>query len=50
VPAAERRETGSVPSTPEARGLLLRCLLFPIYPSLGRRNIDTISKVLMTLP
>ena len=56
---AEQRGIGSPPppapvpapaATPEARNLLLRCLLFPLYPSLGRRNVDTISKVLMTLP
>ncbi len=58
-PASQGPDSGAVaagmaqmpaPQTPEARNLLLRCLLFPLYPSLGRRNIDTISKVLMSLP
>jgi len=35
---------------PNARQLMLRCLLFPCYPMLGKRNVDTISKVLTTLP
>jgi len=35
---------------PNARGLFLRCLLFPLYPSLGKQNATTVSKVLATLP
>ena len=54
APPAEQAAPAALPTpigeTPEARNLLLRCLLFPLYPSLGRRNVDTISKVLMTLP
>ncbi|MBN1409875.1 MAG: DegT/DnrJ/EryC1/StrS aminotransferase family protein [Spirochaetales bacterium] len=37
-------------SLPNARNLMLRCLLFPCYPMLGRKNIELISKVLSTLP
>lgn len=33
-----------------ARALYLRCLLFPLYPSLGKQNAAVVSKVLSTLP
>ncbi len=33
-----------------ARSLMLRCVLFPLYPTLGKRDVETISKVLGTLP
>jgi len=33
-----------------ARSLMLRCLLFPLYPMLGKRDVETVSKVLATLP
>ena len=42
-PAAE----GSVKA---ARGLLLRCVLFPIYPTLTNAQIQQIGKVLATVP
>ncbi|MBE3133215.1 MAG: hypothetical protein IMZ55_07060 [Acidobacteria bacterium] len=35
---------------PRARSLMLRCLLFPLYPMLAKRDVETISKVLATLP
>jgi perosamine synthetase len=35
---------------PHAKSLLLRCLLFPLYPMLGSKNIDIITRVLSTLP
>jgi len=35
---------------PNARNLLLRCLLFPLYPTLGSRNVERIVTVLSTLP
>ncbi|MCK4543118.1 MAG: DegT/DnrJ/EryC1/StrS aminotransferase family protein [Spirochaetales bacterium] len=35
---------------PNARALALRCLLFPLYPMMGKRNAELISKVLSTLP
>jgi perosamine synthetase len=37
-------------SCPHARTLLLCCLLFPLYPMLGRRDIELVCKVLATLP
>lgn len=37
-------------SCPNAQNLFWRCLLFPLYPTLGRRNVQLISKVLSTLP
>ena len=35
---------------PAASALLLRCLLFPLYPTLTKADIERISKVLTTLP
>ncbi len=35
---------------PEASNLKLRSLLFPLYPNLGKTNIEQIVKVLTTLP
>jgi dTDP-4-amino-4,6-dideoxygalactose transaminase len=35
---------------PNARSLMLRCLLFPLYPMMGRREVETVQKVLATLP
>ncbi len=37
-------------SCPEAKALLLRCVNFPLYPMLGKKNIAEISKVLSSLP
>ena len=39
-----------VEECPGARILLLRCVFFPLYPSLGSKDITMISKVLSTLP
>lgn len=35
---------------PHARMLLRRCLLFPLYPMLPRRDVETVAKVLAALP
>jgi dTDP-4-amino-4,6-dideoxygalactose transaminase len=35
---------------PVARSIILRCILFPLYPTIGKKNSETISKVLSTLP
>ncbi len=35
---------------PEAETLVLNCVLFPLYPSLGKQNSELISRVLATLP
>ncbi len=35
---------------PAARSLALSVLLFPLYPTLGKKNVQHISKVLSTLP
>lgn len=45
--AQTRREEKTLPN---ARELLWRCLLFPLYPSLARKDVQLISKVLSTLP
>ena len=33
-----------------AKSLLLRCILFPLYPRLGAKNTEKIARVLRTLP
>ncbi len=33
-----------------ARSLVLRCLLFPLYPMLGKRDVEGVCRVLATLP
>ena len=33
-----------------ARSLVLRCLLFPLYPMLGKRDVESVCKVLASLP
>ena len=35
---------------PTAHKLSLRCLLFPLYPMLGRKHVESICRVLATLP
>ncbi|MBN1524009.1 MAG: DegT/DnrJ/EryC1/StrS aminotransferase family protein [Spirochaetales bacterium] len=35
---------------PNAKSLLLRCVLFPLYPTLGKKNAAHIAKVLSALP
>jgi dTDP-4-amino-4,6-dideoxygalactose transaminase len=35
---------------PIARQFMLRCLVFPLYPTLGRQQAEQIAKVLSTLP
>jgi dTDP-4-amino-4,6-dideoxygalactose transaminase len=35
---------------PNARSLVLRCLLFPLYPMLGKRDVEGVCRVLATLP
>jgi len=35
---------------PNARLMSMRCVLFPLYPMLGKRNVEYVSKVLSTLP
>ncbi len=33
-----------------ARSLVLRCVLFPLYPMLGKKDVEAVCKVLATLP
>jgi dTDP-4-amino-4,6-dideoxygalactose transaminase len=48
--SSEGREIDTVSQFPNARELLWRCLLFPLYPSLARKDVQLICKVLSTLP
>jgi len=47
--ALERIEGGGA-QFPVAHGFFLRCLLFPLYPALGKKNTELMAKVLATLP
>ncbi len=46
---ASRFEPGAS-ECPNAESLLLRCLLFPLYPLLGKKNVTQIERVISTLP
>jgi perosamine synthetase len=39
-----------VAAYPNARSLVLRCLLFPLYPMLGKRDVEAVCRVLSTMP
>lgn len=43
-------EDGAAGDCPSARSALMRCLLFPLYPTLGKARADTVARVLATLP
>lgn len=43
-------DAAAAEACPNARSLMLRCLLFPLYPMLARRDVETITKVLAALP
>ncbi|NPD72583.1 MULTISPECIES: DegT/DnrJ/EryC1/StrS family aminotransferase [unclassified Oceanispirochaeta] len=43
-------ELGDMIVCPVAETLILNCILFPLYPSLGKTNSETISRILATLP
>ncbi|HOV63366.1 MAG TPA: DegT/DnrJ/EryC1/StrS family aminotransferase [Spirochaetia bacterium] len=45
----QRLEDGST-KFPVAHGFYLRCILFPLYPALGKKNSELMGKVLATLP
>ncbi len=47
--AVSRDDTADFPC-PNARSLSLRCLLFPLYPMMGKRDVEAVQKVLATLP
>jgi hypothetical protein len=40
----------NLPGCVSAHSLLMRCVLFPLYPRLGGANAAKIAKVLATLP
>jgi dTDP-4-amino-4,6-dideoxygalactose transaminase len=52
APAAEAGRAWGAPdrSTPQARDLAERCLLFPLYPTLLKRDAQLIARVLASLP
>ena len=43
-------EQGDMIVCPVAETLILNCLLFPLYPSLGKSNCESIARILATLP
>jgi dTDP-4-amino-4,6-dideoxygalactose transaminase len=50
APAVEQPRTEPVAACPNARSLVLRCLLFPLYPMLGKRDVEAVCRVLSTMP
>jgi perosamine synthetase len=44
------QDDAAAPEWPNARSLTLRCLLFPLYPMLAKRDVEAVAKVLATLP
>lgn len=40
----------NISDCPEAKNLNLRCLLFPLYPNMGKSNAEKVVKILSTLP
>jgi perosamine synthetase len=48
--SAAALEEAVAEACPRARALALRCLLFPLYPMLARRDVETVAKVLAALP
>jgi len=48
--SAAALEESVAEACPRARSLVLRCLLFPLYPMLARRDVELIAKVLSALP
>ncbi len=44
------RDEAQDAACPNARSLMLRCLMFPLYPMLARREVETVQKVLVTMP
>lgn len=48
--AGEGTEAESAGTFSNAESLLRRCLLFPLYPSLSRKDVQLVCKVLSTLP
>lgn len=48
-PVAAEGETHRA-GLPGANALLLRCVLFPLYPALPRRDVERLEKILTTLP
>ena len=50
IAALEGLSTAESEPLPQAEQLLWRCLLFPLYPSLSRKDVQLMCKVLSTLP
>jgi dTDP-4-amino-4,6-dideoxygalactose transaminase len=48
--SAVEKSGDDLSSFPNANNLLLRCILFPLYPTLGKKNVELISRVLSSLP
>ncbi len=48
--AAEGASADPAAGCPNARSLALRCLLFPLYPMLGKKDVEAVCRVLSTMP
>ncbi|MCL2295204.1 MAG: DegT/DnrJ/EryC1/StrS family aminotransferase [Spirochaetes bacterium] len=40
----------NIEECPEAKALNMRCLIFPLYPNIGKNNAEKIVKIISTLP
>ncbi len=40
----------NIDNCPEAKILAMRCILFPLYPNIGKNNAEKIVKIISTLP
>lgn len=49
-PSPSAQEVPHPSSFPVARDLVRRCVLFPIYPTLSRQEVESVTRVLSTLP
>jgi dTDP-4-amino-4,6-dideoxygalactose transaminase len=43
-------DTGASPDLPNAKAWLMRCILFPLFPTLTKKDLELITRVLGTLP
>lgn len=48
--ATAAMDSAAVYELPGANALLMRCVLFPLYPALPRRDVERLEKILVTLP
>ena len=40
----------NIEECPESKALNMRCVIFPVYPNIGKNNVEKIVKIISTLP